>query len=356
MKFQKIAYAVLAGIFAFGATSADVSAMSRQEISQIKVSKSGNFKYWNKDSVARQKLVAYVKDVTNKGSKNFIPVKDRIAVFDIDGTLVCETAPFALDFMMFIHRALEDPNYTASEIDRENALAVKNAIDNRKMTNEVRRKHCISNASVFGGMTPDEYADYTRNYFETPVEGFENLKTGEIFYLPMVEVVSYLKANDFKIFLISGAERQYARILAEVIEVDGDNIIGTDYNYVAENQGDTDGMDYVYTGKDKIVRGGFVSKNINMAKVNLMEREIGKKPVIAFGNSGGDFGMFAYTRLNEKYKTEIFVLLCDDTEREFGKISSAEKMKKAADENGWVPVSMKNDFKTIYGDDVKVER
>ena len=92
---------------------------------------------------------------------------------------------------------------------------------------------------------------------------------------------------------------------------------------------------------------------INTNKVNLIAREIGKQPILAFGNSSGDYSMFNYTSTNPKYKTKIFALLCDDIEREFGKTSSAEKMKKAADENGWIAVSMKNDFKTIYGDNVK---
>ena len=336
--------------------STQTQAATRDEISAIKVTKSAKFSYWSKDSKAKQELIEYVKDITNKSSKNFIPVKDRIAVFDVDGTLACETAPFCFDFMMFVHRALDDPNYTASAQDRENAEAVKAAIYNKKMTNDVRRKHCLSNASVFAGMTPAEYADYTKNYFNTPVEGFTNLKVGEIFYLPMVEVVSYLRANDFKIFLVSGAERSYTRILAEVLDVDSDNIIGTDYKYVAENQGDKDGMDYIYKTTDKLVRGDFVSKNININKVNLMAREIGKQPILAFGNSSGDFSMFNYTSTNPKYKTKIFVLLCDDTEREYGKPASAEKMQKAAAENGWVAVSMKNDFKTIYGDNVKREK
>ena len=179
------------------------------------------------------------------------------------------------------------------------------------------------------------------------------MKVGEAFYLPMVEVISYLKANDFKIFLVSGAERDYTRILAEVIEVDSDNILGTDYRYVAKSQGDTDGMDYIFTANDKVVRGEFISKNINMNKVSLMAREIGKQPVIAFGNSGGDSSMFNFTATNPKYKTKIFVLLCDDTEREFGKLSGAEKMRKSAADNGWITISMRNDFKTIYGDNVK---
>lgn len=344
--------AIAAGLIAFAPfTSTD--AATRDEIAAIHVKKAKDFKFWTKDSVAKQKLIEYVNDVTNKNSKNFIPVADRIAVFDVDGTLACETAPFCFDFMMFVHRALDDPDYIASAQDKANGEAVKTAIYNHKMTNDVRRKHCASNASVFAGMTAEEYANYTKNYLNTPVEGFSNLKVGEALYLPMVEVVSYLRANNFKIFLVSGAEREYTRIFTEILDVDSDNIIGTDYEYVATNQGDTDGMDYVFSAEDKVIRGDFVSKNINMNKVSLMAREIGKQPVIAFGNSGGDSSMFNFTATNPKYKTKIFVLLCDDTVREFGKLSSAEKMRKAAADNNWIAVSMRDDFKTIYGDDVR---
>ena len=324
---KKFLTAMVAGLIAISSFSVMTNAATRAEISSIHVKKASDFKYWTKNSVPKQKLIEYVTDVTNKKSKNFIPVADRIAVFDVDGTLVCETAPFCFDFMMFVHRALDDPNYTASAQDKANGEAVKAAIYNHKMTNDVRRKHCASNASVFAGMTAAEYADYTKKFLNTPVEGFSNLKVGEAFYLPMVEVISYLKANDFKIFLVSGAERDYTRILAEVVEVDSDNILGTDYRYVAKTQGDTDGMDYIFTANDKVVRGEFISKNINMNKVSLMAREIGKQPVIAFGNSGGDSSMFNFTATNPKYKTKIFALLCDDTEREFGKLSAAEKMR-----------------------------
>lgn len=351
---KKILAAIAAGLIAFGSFGV-VDAASRDEIAAIQVKKAKDFKFWTKDSVAKQKLVEYVQDVTNKNSKNFIPVADRIAVFDVDGTLACETAPFCFDFMMFVHRALDDPNYIASAQDKANGEAVKAAIYNHKMTNDVRRKHCASNANVFAGMTADEYAAYTRNFLNTPVEGFSNLKVGEAFYLPMVEVISYLRANNFKIFLVSGAERDYTRISCEILPVDSDNIIGTDYRYIATNQGDKDGMDYIFSAEDKVVRGEFVSKNINMNKVSLMAREIGKQPVLAFGNSGGDSSMFNFTATNPKYKTKIFVLLCDDTEREYGKPASAEKMRKAAAENNWVTVSMRDDFKTIYGDNVKRE-
>ncbi len=342
--------AVLIALSTFGVADA----MPRDEISAIQVKKAKDFKFWTKNSAAKQKLIEYVADVTDKRSKNFIPIADRIAVFDVDGTIACETAPFCFDFMMFVHRALDDPNYIASEQDKSNAEAVKAAIYAKNMTNDVRRKHCASNASVFAGMTAEEYADYTRNYLKTPVEGFNNLKVGEAFYLPMIEVISYLKANNFKIYLISGADRDYMRTSAEIFPVDG--MIGTDYRYVATNQGEIDGMDYTLKPEDKVIRGEFVSKDINMNKVSNMAREIGKKPVLAFGNSTGDSSMINFSMRGNKYRTLAFFVICDDLEREFGNIDKANKCKKLADSNGWIQISMKNDFKTIYGEDVTLSR
>ena len=350
---KKILAALTAGLIAFGTFNA-VDAMPRDEIAAIQVKKAKDFKFWAKDSAAKQKLIEYVSDITNKKSKNYIPVEDRIAVFDVDGTIACETAPFCFDFMMFVYRALDDPNYIASAQDKANAEAVKAAIYNKKMTNDVRRKHCASNASVFAGMTAEEYADYTRNYLNTPVEGFDNLKVGEAFYLPMIEVISYLKANDFKIYLVSGADRDYMRTSAEIFPVDG--MIGTDYKYVATNQGDIDGMDYTLKAEDKVVRGEFVSKDINMNKVSNMAREIGKKPVLAFGNSSGDSSMINFSLRDNKYRTAAFLVICDDLEREFGDMNKANKCIKLADDNGWIKISMRDDFKTIYGNNVKITK
>ena len=350
---KKILATITAGLIAFGSFGA-VNAMPREQIAAIQVKKAKDFKYWSKDSVAKQKLIEYVSDVTNKKSKNFIPIADRIAVFDVDGTIACETAPFCFDFMMFVYRALDDPNYIASAQDKANGELVKAAIYNHKMTNDVRRKHCASNASVFAGMTAEEFAAYTRNYLKMPVEGFDNLKVGEAFYLPMIEVISYLKANDFKIYLVSGADRDYMRTSAEIFPVDG--MIGTDYKYVATNQGDIDGMDYTLKPDDKVVRGDFVSKDINMNKVSNISREIGKKPVLAFGNSSGDNSMINFSMRDNKYRTMAFFVICDDLEREFGNVDKANKCIKLADNNGWIKISMRDDFKTIYGDDVKLSK
>ena len=353
---KKILAAVLAGIFAFGSFSVS-DAMSRAEISAIKVSKSGNFKYWEKNSEVKNKLVEYVKDVTNKKSKNFIPVEDRIATFDMDGTILCETAPYYFEGMLLIHRTLYDKTYTPSEKEKNFVTGLERFITSRDPKDK-KESSARYQASVFTGMTDDEYTTYIKNFIEeTPVVGLSNLKWGEAFYLPMVEVIKYLQANDFKVYIVSGSDRETVRVLTcDLLNIPKNQIIGTDIEISAKNQGDVDGKDYDYTAEDYLIRGEFVRKNVKLNKVTNIAREIGKQPVLAFGNSTGDTSMLNYAINGNKYKSAAFFVLCDDTEREFGKLKQAEKDNKLAEKNGWNKISMRNDWKTIYGDNVKVDR
>lgn len=329
-------------------------AASREELAGIHVSKAGDFKYWTDNSPAKQALINYVKDVTNQRSATFIPVKDRIAVFDLDGTLICETTPSYFEWMMYLHRVLDDPTYTAPADVRAEALAVKDAIKAGHMPPEMEREEAISQAKAFSGMTFPEYTKYVRDFMQTPAEGMINLKRGESFYMPMVEVVSYLQSNDFTVYIVSGSDRPALRILVDgVLKVAPNNIIGTDAAILASHQDGKDGLDYVYSKDDQLVRGEFLLKNVKMNKVSNIAREIGKQPVLAFGNSSGDFSMYQYTITNNKYKSAAFTLLCDDLTREFGNQKKADSMVKSAKENGWNTISMKNDFKTIYGPEVK---
>lgn len=367
MNCKKLTTMVLAAMIGFGSAGmAPVSeAATRAELAQITVNQKGSdFKYWNEKSVPFQKLKSYVKDVTNPGSKNCIPVEDRIAVFDLDGTLVGETTPCYFEWMMYLERALNDKSFTPSPEDREYAEEVKQTIEEvgipnpkpertRNMPKDMDRREAISQESVFSGMTMPEYEQFVKNFMETKAEGMTNLKRGEAFYLPMVEVVSYLHANKFKIFIVSGTDRQALRVLTDgVLPVDKDNIIGTDIFYEASNQNGADGLDYLYKHDDEVIRGEFILKNVKMNKVVNIVREIGKQPVLAFGNSSGDASMFNYTITNNKYKSLAFALLCDDLERELGSMEKADKMRASCEKYGWIPVSMRDDFKTIYGNNV----
>lgn len=354
---KKILSAILAGMFALGSFSIS-DAMSREEISAIKVSKSGNFAYWEKNSPAKEKLVAYVKDVTDKKSKNFIPIEDRIAVFDMDGTFLCETAPYYFEWMLYLERALYDENFTPSQKDLDYAKIIEKAIrETKQFPKNVDIDEQKSQDSVFIGMTPAEYKNYIENFMKKPVEGLTNLKWGEAFYLPMVEVIKYLEKNDFTVYVVSGTDREICRVLiGDIFGIPKNQVIGSDAKILSNNQDDVDGLRYKYTKDDYLIRGEFVIKNLQMNKTSAIYREIGKQPVLAFGNSGGDLSMINYTINHNKYKSLGFFVICDDTDREFGKPKRAVSDTELAKNNGWQPISMRNDWKTIYGDDVKLEK
>ncbi|MEE0721295.1 MAG: hypothetical protein U0M19_01550 [Caecibacter sp.] len=93
-----------------------------------------------------------------------------------------------------------------------------------------------------------------------------------------------------------------------------------------------------------------------MNKVSSIIKEIGQQPVLAFGNSSGDYSMFRYTLLNNPHKSAVFNVLCDDTEREYGNLDKAEKARTTSEKNGWNTISMKHDWNTIYGDNVQKVR
>ncbi len=355
---KRILCTLLVGMIVLGSL-AEIQAASREEIAAVRVSRRGDFHYWSEDSRVIRKLKSYVRDVTNKGSANFIPVEDRITVFDLDGTLICETAPCYFEWMMYLERALYDDSYTPCEADGEYAKIVEAEIQaghfsQDKFPRDMSLRQARSQEAVFSGMTAAEYADFVHKFMEKPVSGLSNLKYGEGFYLPMVEVVKYLQANDFTVYIVSGTDRSLLRILVcDVLNIKPNCIIGTDAEVKAAHQGEQDGLNYVYRNDDYLVRGQLIMKNLKMNKVELIDREIGKQPVLAFGNSGGDSSMLNYTICNNKYRSASFMVLCDDLDRELGSLLKADKCRKMAEENGWITVSMKNDFRTIYGDTVK---
>ncbi len=356
---KKLISSILAGVFALSAAfTTQIEAATRDEIAAIKVSKSGKFSYWTQNAEAKQKLVAYIKDVTNKSSKNFIPVEDRIATFDMDGTFLCETAPYYFEWMLYLERALYDNSYTPSQADKTYAKSIEEGIRKTgKFPKGVDVDEAKSQESVFAGMTPAEYEAYVKKFMEKPVEGLSNLKWGEAFYLPMVEVIKYLQANDFTVYVVSGSDRPTVRALAcDLLKIKPNNVIGSDPKIIAAKQGDKDGGDYVYGKDDYLVRGQLIEKNLKMNKVSVIAQEIGKQPVLAFGNSSGDTSMLNYAITNNKYKSAAFFVICDDLEREFGNEKKAANCIKLAEENGWTSISMRNDWKTIYGDNVKREK
>ena len=312
---------------------------------------------WTDDAKAKNELISYVETVTKEGSPDFIPEEDRIAVFDLDGTLACETDPCYFDHCIYKYRVLDDPDYKdkATDFEKEVAAEVLQFMETGVSAPNSMEHHGKGVASAFSGLTPEEFIDYVVAFAKTEAPGYNGMTRAEAFYKPMLQVVEYLKANGFTVYVVSGTDRFIVRGLVEASPLDlpTQQLIGSDESLVATDQGDTDGLDYQFDENDQLVMGGeFLVKNLDMNKVTVIQQEIGKQPVLAFGNSGSDFSMAQYAINNNKYQAKAFMLCCDDTERENGNPEKAAKMVKSCDENGFTAISMKNDWKTIYGDSV----
>ena len=312
---------------------------------------------WTPESVARAELVSYMEAITDENSGDYIPVEDRIAVFDLDGTLFCETDPNYFDYTLLVHRVLEDPDYIdkASDFERETALKIVEQNETGASFEGLEIDHGKCIASAFAGMTVEEFNAYIQEFKKLPMPSYEGMLRGEGWYKPMLEIVNYLQANDFIVYIVSGTDRFIVRGIVDNSPLDLPNsqIIGSDESLVAPNQGDTDGLDYVFDENDQLVLGGeFLIKNLKMNKVTVIMQEIGQQPVLSFGNSTGDASMAEYVTSNNPHRSLAFMLCCDDTERENGSESKANKMFDLCAEFNWVPISMRNDWTTIYGDGV----
>lgn len=313
---------------------------------------------WTEDAPAKTELIAYVQAVTDPDNPDYIPYEDRIAVFDFDGTLFCETDPNYNDFMLLVYRVLEDPSYKymASDFEKEVANMIIELNETGVTDPDIMTKHGQAVASAFKGMTPDEINAYAQEFKKQPMPSFNNMNRGDGYYLPMVQIIDYLQANGFIVYVISGTDRLFVRasVYASPIGyLPPRQVIGSDETLVATGQNGADGLEYIFTDTDTVVTGGqFIIKNLNMNKVTAIVREIGAQPVLSFGNSGSDSSMNEYTTLNNPYRSMAFMVCCDDLERELGNLSKAQKMYDLCEERGWTAISMKNDWVTIYGDGI----
>lgn len=314
---------------------------------------------WSDEAPLKERLTAYVEAATDESSPDFIPVEDRIATFDFDGTLFCETDPNYFDYTMLVYRVTEDPGYKDKASDFEKSVAAKivDVNENGTKYEELPIEHGQAVASAFEGMTVDEFYSYVHEFMKRPMPSYDGMVRGGGFYLPMVQVVEYLQANDFTVYVVSGTDRLIVRgIFSDEscpIDLPLNQVIGSDESLVGSAQGDKDGLDYTFAQDEKLVLGGeFLLKDLKENKVYLIQREIAKQPVLSFGNSSGDFAMDNYALSNPDHPTAAFQLCCDDLARENGSESKAKSMYEDCQNNGYVPVSMANDWKTIYGDGV----
>lgn len=314
------------------------------------------FSQWNQCD-ALTALTEYVNDVTNPKSENFIKAEDRIATFDMDGTFVGELYPTYFEYNLLEYRVLDDPAYKdiAPDDVKEAALAIRSFVrDNVKLPDHFDMIHARAAAKAYSGMTLAEFDAYVKDYASKPANGFDGMTYGQSFYKPMLEVFNYLEDNGFTYYVVSGSDRFICRALVSKIGIAPNRVIGMDVKLESTSQGAQAGVDYTMGKDEELIRTDeLIIKNLKTNKVLQITQEIGKVPVLSFGNSSGDCAMHNFCLSNSQYKTAAFMLIADDPDRDHANREKALNLAAQWKENGYNVISMRDDFKTIYGEGVQ---
>lgn len=299
---------------------------------------------WNETPQKAQIIHFIQNDVPN------IPKEDRIAVFDMDGTLACE-APLWFEMYSAV-QGLNLQIQKDSSLLKEPMYQYASALNKNPRDSSVFKvwggfiQKMIVNA--FKGWDNEEYIHFTRSYMDTALNKDYKIPLIQTFYPPMLELVSYLKDNGFDVYIVSGSLQGLIWSVApQVTGLDRAHLIGTRQSMKPE---------YNYGKKTKFILQPeiFTPSNNNDGKAIDIYTQLGKKPVFAFGNTTGDWGMFRLTSTNT-LPNFCFMLNHDDANREYvynpwhGRGMPGWKDTMAVYK--WNIVSMKDNFKVVFEKD-----
>ena len=310
------------------------------------------FPSWNQCN-ALTALKAYVQDVTNPKSSNYISEEDRIVTFDMDGTLIGELYPTYFEYNLIEYRALDDPSYKdkAPEDVRQAAQAIRDFVrTGKELPDHFDMIHGRAAAKAYAGMTLAEFDASVKAYAATPANGFVGMTYAQSIYKPMLEVMEYLKDNGFTNYVVSGSDRFTCRALVEPFGIPANRVIGMDVWLKTNKQGQQPGVEYNMEKEEYLIRtDSLILKTIKNNKVIQIGQEIGKVPVLSFGNSSSDCAMHNYCMTNKEHRAAAFMLVADDDVRDHADLEEGARREAKWREAGYYIISMKNDFKTIYG-------
>lgn len=334
------------------------SQASSKGVSGSSNAKQSAIENWNADSAAMRSIVDFVEAAEDEKSSSYIPEAERVAVFDMDGTLYGERFPTYFNDWLYIQRALYDESYTAPDDLKAFAQAWEDKVLRGVPIEDFDAKERALGPKLYEGLTPEKYAQVVRSFSQKPVWGFQGMTYGQAFFQPMVSLVKYLSEHGWSCYIVSATYRDAVRVMSENALgewIGADRVIGTDLLYTASGDEANDSMFYELTPNDELkIEGSLLVKNQKTNKATAIQREIGRMPVLAFGNSTGDFSMATYTLQNKKYGGRAYMLLCDDTERDYGDPEAAASFKKKCDERGFYTISEKDEFATLYPEGVSM--
>jgi phosphoglycolate phosphatase-like HAD superfamily hydrolase len=310
-------------------------------LSSLSATAADSLPSWN-DGATKERIVEFVEAVTREGGKDFVPPDDRIAVFDNDGTLWSEQPlyfqlAFALDRVKAL--APRHPEWKTTE-PFKSVLAG----DMKGVAASGHKGVAQIVAASHAGNTSEEFEQIVKDWIATAKHPKWNRRYDELVFQPMLELLDYLRANGFKTYIVSGGGVEFIRAFAErVYGIPPEQVIGSSIK--TEYQ--------VRDGKPVIARLPEIDfVDDKEGKPVGIHKFIGRRPVMAFGNSDGDFQMLEWTTSGDGARLGAIVHHTD-AEREYAydrdsKIGQLVRGLDEADKRGWLVIDMKKDWKTIY--------
>lgn len=308
----------------------------------------GSLPSWT-DGPTKAAIVEFVERVTAEGGDGFVPPAERIAVFDNDGTLWCEK-PMPVELGFILKRFAEQAEADPSLRERQPWKAARGR--DYHWLGEVITKHYHGDDSgvqvlmggivqAFAGMSVGEYESAARAFLDDARHPTLGRRLQDATYLPMVELLRFLEANGFTAYIASGGDRDFMRpVTHDIYGIPAERIIGSSTGL--RYQDDEIGGTLVYEAAMDVFDDG------PMKPVRIWSR-IGRRPILAGGNSNGDIPMLQYTGGSGRPGLRLLVLH-DDPDREFAYTSGAEKSLGIAAAQGWTVVSMKDDWSRVFTD------
>ena len=302
---------------------------------------SGDLPSWQ-DTKTKAALITFVEKTTKQGSADYIPPEERIAVFDNDGTLWSEQPSYVqLTFAIDRVKALapQHPDW----LNKQPFKAVLEG--DRKALSEAGDKGLIEIiAATHAGMSPEEFHQIVLDWMKTA----RHPKTGrpytEMVYQPMLEVLSYLRKHGYKTFIVSGGGVEFMRPWTEAVYgIPPEQVIGSSVKTQLVVKDDKVNL-------LRLAEVNFI--NDKEGKPIAINQHIGRRPVIAFGNSDGDLQMLQWTIASPKPSLGV-IIHHTDAEREvaYDRLSHIGKLDQALNlskKQGWLVVDMKTDWKTVF--------
>ena len=291
---------------------------------------------WQGSSYNR--ITAFVNAVTDEHNSDYVEPHDRIATFDNDGTLWVEK-PYYTQLVFLLDR-LKDLATDRPEWHTCPPYSDALSGDPQRLKQLTIPEILSLTAATHTGMTQAEFMAIADAFLNRALHPRFNRLYTQLVYQPMLELIRYLHDRQFQVYICSAGGLDFMRSFSkDVYGIAPERVMGSSIRKTFE---------VTETGVELRRQPELVQPiNDGGSKPELIERHVGRRPILAVGNANGDLEMLQYT--TNSNRRSLAILLChDDAEREYSYNSGAERVQAMAQQNGWLTVSMRSDFQTIF--------